>query len=159
MAAKRDKSAKGGGKDKRFDPEKQYDQFPSGEDIGFGRSDGYNELVQINDRRWFNDDALGNPVIRAFIEAWEQEQICISYLQLKSSTRESEWFIHKPHVALAGSEKKTGIAGNAPGLDAGQSIGTFVINHHRTLALRPVRAMVVSDGSTVGQIVHKGDGS
>ena len=84
--------------------------------------------------------------------------MAFSYLQLKSSTSESEWYIHKPHVALSKS-RKSGIAGYAPGFARGQHIGSFVINHHRTLALRPVRAMVVSDGTEVGQIIHKGDGS
>ena len=86
---------------------------------------------------------------------FEKERVAFSYLQLKSSTSESEWFIHKPHIALSRS-RKSGIAGAAPGFEPGQHIGTFVINHHRTLALRPVRTMVVSDGTEVGQIVHKG---
>ena len=156
MAAKRGKSSSGS--DDSFDPEKQYDEFPIGESIGYGRDAGYGELVQINDRKWFTEDAQRDPVINAFLEAFENEQVAFSYLQLKSSTSESEWYIHKPHVALSKS-RKSGIAGTAPGFVRGQHIGTFVINHHRTLALRPVRAMVVSDGTQVGQIVHKGDGS
>ena len=156
MAAKRGKSSSGS--DDSFDPEKQYDEFPTGESIGYGRDAGYGELVQINDRKWFTEDAQRDPVINAFLEAFENEQVAFSYLQLKSSTSESEWYIHKPHVALSKS-RKSGIAGTAPGFVRGQHIGTFVINHHRTLALRPVRAMVVSDGTQVGQIVHKGDGS
>ena len=156
MAAKRGKSSGGGEND--FDPEKKYNEFPSGESIGYGRDAGYGELVQINDRKWFTEEAQRDPVINAFIEAFENDQVAFSYLQLKSSTSESEWYIHKPHVALSKS-RKSGIAGTAPGFVRGQHIGTFVINHHRTLALRPVRAMVVSDGTQVGQIVHKGDGS
>ena len=156
MAAKRGKSSSGGGDG--FDPEKKYDEFPPGESIGFGRDAGYGELVQINDRKWFTEDAQRNPVINAFIEAWEKQQVAFSYLQLKSSTSESEWFIHKPHVALSKS-RKSGIVGTAPGFVRGQHIGTFVINHHRTLAFRPTFSMVVSDGTEVGQIVYKGDGS
>ena len=152
MARKRGKS---GGGDGDFNPEKLYNDFPSGEKIGFGRDAGYGKLEQINDRKWFTEEAQANPVINAFLEAFENEQVAFSYLQLKSSTSESEWFIHKPHIALSKS-RKTGIAGVAPGFDAGQHIGSFVINHHRTLALRPVRAMVVSDGTEVGQIIHKG---
>lgn len=157
MAAKR-KKASGNRGEQEFDPEKLYNDFPTGQSLGYGRDDGYGELVQINQRKWFTDDAQRDPVINAFLEAWEKEQVAFSYLQIKSSSRESEWFIHKPHVALSKS-RKSGIAGSAPGFDAGQHIGTFVINHHRTLAIRPVRAMVVSDGTEVGQIVHKGDGS
>jgi len=152
MARKRGKSGDGDGD---FNPEELYEKFPSGEKIGFGRDAGYGKLEQINDRKWFTEEAQANPVINAFLEAFENEQVAFSYLQLKSSTSESEWFIHKPHIALSKS-RKTGIAGVAPGFDAGQHIGSFVINHHRTLALRPVRAMVVSDGTEVGQIIHKG---
>jgi hypothetical protein len=154
MASKQGKS--GGGK-KRFNPEKLYNDFPSGEDIGFGRDDGYGELRQINKREWFTTEAQSDPVIKAFIEAGEgDEKVTFSYLQLKSSTSESEWFVHKPHLAFSDSDK-TGIGGTVPGFVPGQRIGTYVINHHRTLALRPVRTMVVSDGTEVGQIVHKGD--
>jgi hypothetical protein len=156
MAAKRGKSS--GGDENGFDPEKKYNEFPSGESIGYGRDAGYGELVQINDRKWFTEEAQRDPVINAFLEAFENERVAFSYLQLKSSTSESEWYIHKPHVALSKS-RKSGIAGTAPGFVRGQHIGSFVINHHRTLALRPVRAMVVSDGTEVGQIIHKGDGS
>ena len=156
MAAKRKKA--GGNREEEFDPERKYDEFPKGKTIGFGRDVGYGELVQINQRKWFTEEAQQDPVINAFLEAWEIANVAFSYLQLKSSTSESEWYVHKPHLALSDS-KKTGIAGSAPGFKADQQIGTFVINHHRTLALRPVRAMVVSDGTGVGQIVHKGDGS
>ena len=156
MAAKRGKSGSDG--ENGVDPEELYNRFPSGETIGFGRDAGYGELVQINDRKWFTEEAQRDPVINAFLEAFENEQVAFSYLQLKSSTSESEWFIHKPHIALSKS-RKSGIVGTAPGFARGQHIGSFVINHHRTLALRPVRAMVVSDGTQVGQIVHKGDGS
>jgi hypothetical protein len=151
MARKRAKSS--GGYDD-FNPEKKYEEFPSGESIGYGRDQGYGHLVQINDRKWFTEEAQSNPVINAFLEAFEKADIAYSFLQLKSSTSESEWFIHKPHVALSKS-RKSGIAGVAPGFQPGQHIGTFVINHHRTLAFRVVRAMAVSDGTEVGQIVHK----
>ena len=147
----------GEGKWKDFDPEAEYDRYPSGEEVGFRREDGYGELRQINKREWFTDEAKKDPVIRAFIEAGEGdgERVIFSYLQLKSSTRESEWLIHKPHLAFS-EDDRTGIVGSVPGYEQGQHIGTFVINHERTLALRPVRAMVVSDGTEVGTIVHKG---
>jgi hypothetical protein len=151
MARKRGKSSGG---DDDFNPEPKYDEFPSGESIGFGRDKGFGELVQINQRKWFTEEAQRNPVINAFLEAFEERAIAFSFLQLKSSTSESEWFLHKPHVALSRS-RKSGIAGAAPGFGRGQHIGTFVINHHRTLAFRVVRAMAVSDGTEVGQIVHK----
>ena len=108
MAAKRGKSSGDG--ENGFDPEKKYNEFPSGESIGFGRDAGYGELVQINDRKWFTEEAQRDPVINAFLEAFEYEQVAFSYLQLKSSTSESEWFIHEPHIALSKS-RKSGIAG------------------------------------------------
>jgi hypothetical protein len=153
MARKRAKSSGGGDDD--FNPEEKYDEFPSGESLGYGRRHGFDELVQINQRRWFTEEAQANPVINAFLEAYEEEAVAFSYLQVKSSTSESEWFIHKPDVALS-ENPKSGIAGVAPGFEPGQHIGTFVINHHRTLAFRIVRAMAVSDGTEVGTIVHKG---
>jgi hypothetical protein len=155
MAAKRGKSSGSGGQE-RFNPEKKYDEFPSGASIGFGRDGGYGKLVQVNDRRWFTAEAQRDPVINAFLEAWEKGRVAFSYLQVKSSSSESEWYIHKPHVALSRS-RKSGVAGSPPGFKAGQRIGTYVMNHHRTLALRPVISMVVSDGNEVGQIVYKGN--
>ena len=155
MARKRGKSSDG---EDDFNPEKKYDEFPSGESIGYGRDAGYGEIVHLNDRRWFSEEAQRNPVIGAFLDAWEIDGVAFSYLQLKSSTSESEWFIHKPHVALSKS-RKSGIVGVAPGFEPGQHIGTFVMNHQRTLALRPVHTMMISDGQEAGLFVHKGDGS
>ena len=59
MAAKRGKSSSDG--DTGVDPEELYNEFPSGETIGFGRDAGYGELVQINDRKWFTEDAQRRP--------------------------------------------------------------------------------------------------
>ena len=149
----------GGGGQQEFDPEPLYDEFPPSAELGYGTELGYNRLVQINDRSLFTEAAQADEVINAFLKAWEDEQVAFSFLQVKSSSRESEWFIHKPHLVLAGDTERTGVEGSAPGFVEGQPIGTFVINHQRTLALRPVRAMVVTDGTQAGETIHKGDGS
>jgi hypothetical protein len=132
-----------------------YGQYPSGEDVGYGRDRGYNRIVRINDPKWFTEEAKGDKTIAAFLRAADHG-ICFSYLQLKSSTSELEWYVHKPHEVLAGTAEGSGIDGSVECYEEGQPIATFVVNHERTLALRPVRAMIVSDGGKAGQMIHKG---
>ena len=154
MATKRAKRSKGG--EPEFNPEDKYDEFPPGSKLGFGPSEGYNTFVQLNDRKLFNARALKNPVIRAFLEA----PISVTYAQFKSSTREAEWFIHKPHLAMPGALRAKGIRGKVAKVPAeGAHIQTYVMNHDRTLALRPMRTLVVSDGTETGQVLYKGDGA
>lgn len=145
------------GKWAKFDPEKKYEEFPPGRETGATPRRGYNEFVQLNDRSLFTAEAQANPVINAFLEAYEREQISITYVQLKSSTRESEWFLHKPHLALGPGRRPSGIAGGVARFSEGQPVGTYVINHDRTLAFRPMRALMIADGDQVGQMIHKGD--
>ena len=90
-----DESDSEGGK---FDPDSLYDQFPSGETDGFGTDQGYNTIIQLNDPTLFTEEAQSNPVIKEFLAA----PFSVSYVQLKSSHREAEWYIHKPHLAFAG---------------------------------------------------------
>ena len=154
MQSRRGKA--GGEQPPEFDPETKYDEFPPGEGLGFGPNEGYNTFVRLNDRRLFTEEALENPVIRAFVNL----PITVTYAQFKSSTRESEWFIHKPHLAMPGKLRRKGILGKVAGVPAeGARIGTYVINHDRTLALRPMSTLVVSDGTQTGQMIYKGDGS
>src|SRR3954466_11282446 len=75
-----------------------YDQFPSGETDRFGTNEGYNTIIQLNDPGLFTEEARNNPVISEFLAA----PFSVSYVQLKSSHREAEWYIHKPHLAFAG---------------------------------------------------------
>lgn len=140
--------------DDGFDPEALYDQFPRGADAGFGPAEGYNRFVRLNDPSLFTDEARADPVIAEFLDA----PFSVTYVQFKSSYRESEYFIHKPHLAMSGQVE--GIEGSIDGFPANNPhIGTYVINHDRTLAWRVTRSLVIEDGAQAGQIIHKEDGS
>ena len=133
-----------------FNEDDLYDRFPDGASQGFGPAQGFDTWVRINDESLFTPEALENPAIRAFVDA----PIVVTYAQFKSSHRESEYFIHKPVRAMTGGV--AGIEGSVTGISGeGPGIGTFVINHERTLARHITRSLVISDGGTAGQILHK----
>lgn len=133
-----------------FDPNGLYDQFPDGASQGYGPGQGFNAFVQLNDPDLFTDEARRNPVIHEFLNA----PFSVTYVQFKSSTREAEYFVHKPHLAMAGAVE--GIAGRVARFPAGSPrIGTFVINHDATLAKSIMRALVIEDGDQAGSMVHK----
>ena len=132
-----------------FDEEAKYDEFPRGGDEGFGTEQGFNTWVRINDARWFTEEALADPTIRAFTEA----PFAVSYSQFKSSHREAEWFIHKPHKAMTGQVE--GIKGVVEGYPEDAAISTFVMNHEETLAIHITRSLTVADGSMAAQVIHK----
>jgi hypothetical protein len=147
----------GGGSAEAFDPENEYDHFPPGEALDAGGDAGFGEIVQLNLRSWFTADAQANSVIDAFLRAFEEEGVTFSYLQLKSSSRESEWLIHKPHLILPGGHDRSGIRGKVEGYREGTPISSFVVNHQRTLAFRPTRTLMVTDGEATGMMIHKGE--
>jgi hypothetical protein len=133
-----------------FDPDQLYDQFPSGDSDGFGPDQGYNTIIQLNDASLFTEEAQGNPVIKEFLAA----PFSVSYVQLKSSHREAEWYIHKPHLAFAGQVE--GIQGGVAGFpETDQRVGTYVMNHELTLAKSIMRALIIEDGAQAGQMIHK----
>jgi hypothetical protein len=133
-----------------FDPNDLYDQFPDGASQGYGPQQGFNAFIQLNDPDLFTDEARRNPVIQEFLSA----PFSVTYVQFKSSTREAEYFVHKPHLAMAGVVN--GIAGSVARFpDANPRIGTFVINHDATLAKSIMRALVIEDGNQAGSMVHK----
>jgi len=133
-----------------FDPESVYDEFPRGDENGYGPDQGYNSIVLLNDPTLFTEAAQENPVIREFLSA----PFSVSYVQLKSSFREAEWYIHKPHLAFSGQVE--GIEGKVESFpESDQHIGTFVINHDFTLARSIMRALIVEDGAQAGQMIHK----
>ncbi len=137
---------------KPFNEEEMYDQFPRGSTVDSGPAQGFNTFKRINDESLFTAEALADPAIRAFVDA----PFSVTYLQLKSSTREAEWFLHKPHLAMAGKVK--GIKGSVSGFRADDPhIGTYVINHERTLAWKITRSLILGDGAKAGQIIHKQD--
>ncbi len=129
--------------------ERLYDQFPRGDENDFGPEQGFNTWVRVNDEGLFTEEALANPAIRAFVDA----PFSVNYAQFKSSHREAEWFIHKPHKAMSGQVE--GIQGSVADLPEEPRISTLVLNHERSLAWRITRSMVVEDGAVAGQIIHK----
>lgn len=151
-----------------FNPDDLYDQYPSGEELGYGRDQGYNGYFKLNDRALFREELLdpGSPDYRpdlaAFVRLGEEPTdddpfppISVNVAQFKSSTREWEWALHKPHLAMAGE---------VPGIDSGidnfpapdeARIGTFFINHDRTLAIRKLSVVAIEDGAQCGQMIYK----
>ncbi|MGH2402290.1 MAG: hypothetical protein ACRDE6_06225, partial [Candidatus Limnocylindria bacterium] len=133
--------ATNGGND--FDENELYQQFPEGRDQGYGTEQGFNTYFRLNDVELFKPEALEqHPALREFVESGEK--ISISWAQSKSSTRESEWMLHKPHLTMdVANQKRVGglpadldIAGSVdryPGADKAQ-ISTFIINHEMTMA-------------------------
>ena len=138
-----------------FNEDELYDQFPAGADDPegpFGPEQGFNTWARVNDRSLFTEQALENPAIAAFVDA----PIDVTYAQFKSSHRETEYFIHKPHSAMTG--KVTGIEGTVQyisGDDPSTRLPTLVVNHERTLAKHILRAIAITDAGTAGQILHK----
>ena len=137
---------------KEFNEDDLYDQFPAGESDGSGHEQGFNSWTRINDESLFTAEALEIPAVRAFVDA----PFTVTFAQFKSSHRESEYFIHKPHLAMTG--QVGGIDGTVEhisGEDPRTGIATLVINHERTLAVHITRSIVITDSGTAGQIIHK----
>jgi len=140
MATKRD-----GG----FDENEAYDRFPAGAELGYGPDQGYNVKRRLNDERLFTEEALADPVIREFVDL--PYDVC--YLQTKSSTREAEWFLHKPHLVLSGE---------VPGFDVrdgrfhdpGHIVSLF-LNHERTMARWKQSVILTQDGNATGSASYK----
>jgi hypothetical protein len=133
--------------------EEIYDEaFPKGDDEGFGIEQGFNRFVRINDPKLFTAAAKRDKTVQAFLEA----PFSVNYAQFKSSHRESEWYIHKPHRVMAGEiDRIEGVEG----FPQDPNIVTLVLNHHMTLARFITRSVSVVDeeGKTVGKIDHKED--
>ncbi|HYN47978.1 MAG TPA: hypothetical protein VER83_03880 [Candidatus Nanopelagicales bacterium] len=139
-------------RDPAFNEDELYDQFPAGASEGFGPREGFNTWIRVNDASLFTAEALADPAIRAFVEA----PFAVTFAQFKSSHRESEYFVHKPHLAMTG--QVDGIEGAVEGLsgdDPRTPIATLVFNHERTLARLITRSIVISDGGVAGQIIAK----
>ncbi len=136
--------------EREFNEDDLYDQFPAGESDGSGHAQGFNTWTRINDESLFTSEALKIPSVRAFVDA----PFSVTYAQFKSSHRETEYFIHKPHLAMTGHvDGIDGLVEHISGEDP--RIATFVVNHERTLARFITRSLVISDDGTAGQIIHK----
>lgn len=147
--------------DGSFDEEAAYNEFPSGEELGYGPAKGFNVKRRLNDARLFTEEALADPVIREFVEL----PFDVSFLQTKSSTREAEWFIHKPHVVLTRNTKSTeppkptydGIDVSDGRFDHPGHITTLMVNHERTMARWKQSVIITQDGTDTASIVYKQD--
>jgi hypothetical protein len=135
-----------------FNENDMYDRFPRGDETGFGPAEGFNTWVRINDAQLFTEAALGDPAVRAFVDAPFE----VNYAQFKSSQRETEYFIHKPVEAMTGQvEGIGGTVGSISGEGHDPTIATLVVNHERSLAFRITRSLVISGDGTAGQMIHK----
>lgn len=153
------------------EPENElYDQFPEGKtlpgDDRAGTDEGFNTYVQINVESLFTEEALAIPAVRAFVDT--AENISISFATFKSSTRESEWAIHKPGRTFdADNRKGPGDGGRLPAdIDikgrvdkypgpATANISTLIINHDNSLARWKQSIIVMEDGAQAGQMIYK----
>jgi len=136
--------------DKPFNEDALYNSFPDGADNEYGPAEGFNVFKKLNDESLFTPDARADPVIQAFLEA----PFSVTFAQFKSSTRESEWALHKPHLAMAG--EVAGIRGPVDRFPAeNPHIGTYLINHDRTMARWKWSVVVIEDGAQAGQMVYK----
>lgn len=134
-----------------FDENEAYDRFPAGADLGYGPEQGFNVKRRLNDASLFTEEALADPVIREFVNL----PFDVSFLQTKSSSREAEWLIHKPHLVLAG--KAGGIDVSDGRFDHPGHITTLMINHERTMARWKQSVIMTQDGSDTASIVYKQD--
>lgn len=75
--------------------------------------------------------------------------------KFESSTREAEIFIHDPIATLGGEADGITSAMAADELPPDPYITTIVINHHRTLAYRIIRATAMVDDESIGITIHK----
>jgi hypothetical protein len=150
-------SVKGSYEADDLDPNELYDQFPRGDEHGFGPAEGYNAWVRLNDPALFTEEARRDPVIDAFLNA----PYSVNFGRFKSSHRETEYLIHKPADAMTG--RVEGIQGRVDGmpvpdvdaLPGEPNIATLIINHERSLAKRITHSIVVEDGKLAGQLIYK----
>lgn len=140
-------------------PDDHYDEYPEYEDLpddqksdDDGPIDSFNAYRRLNDPNLFTDEARADPVVAAFLEA----PFSVTFAKFKSSTRQSEWAIHKPHLAMAGQVE--GIEGRVDGFPENPEdarIGTFIVNHENTLGVRKLFVIVLEDGLQCGQMIYK----
>jgi hypothetical protein len=133
-----------------FDPDERYDSFPRGAERGYGPKEGFARWVRVNDPALFTAEALDDPTVRAFVDA----PFTVNYAQFKSSTREAEYFIHKPVRAMSGGVE--GIEGTVAGFPSDEPrLATLVVNHERSLAIHIHRSITIEDRHVAGQMIHK----
>jgi hypothetical protein len=126
-----------------------YDRFPAGADGRYGPEQGFNVKRRLNDASLFTEAALADPVIAEFVSL--PYDVC--YLQTKSSTREAEWLLHKPHLVLAGEVDGIDVSDGRfhhPG-----HIVSLFLNHERTMARWKQSVVLSEDGTGTGALYYK----
>jgi hypothetical protein len=144
----------------------RYNEFPASAEEGFGTAQGYNTYLKLNDPDLFDPAKVQeSKALQRFLQT--RHEISISFVAWKSSTRESEWALHKPHLTMdktAAAERPdaVGLEGidiegsvdKYPGPNAAR-ISTFVINHDATLARLKQSVIVMENGQQAGQMIYK----
>lgn len=130
-----------------------YEAFDRGDATEYGPDQGFNTWIRLDDPELFTEDAKANPVIGGLLDA----PFKLYFVQFKSSTREAEYFVHTPLATLG--DQVEGIAGD-PDVPPDAHLMTLVMNHHRTLAYKIMRATAMVErsdnpGTEVGLTIHK----
>ena len=129
-----------------------------------GHEPGDYTRFPVNDTPGFN---RWEPVeIPAFGPEEFEQPFQVHSIVLKSSSRQSEIFIHDPIRALTGSSKGNatweddGFLGSPLIQDEDTRINSVVLRHERTLEHMVVRSLaIVDDDGSVTLITHKHEGS
>ena len=81
--------------------------------------------------------------------------------KFESSSREAEIFLHDPVSTLVDGtvDGITSAIADAAELPATPYVTTLVMNHHRRLDYRVIRATAMVDDEAIGITIHKEDGS
>lgn len=81
--------------------------------------------------------------------------------KFESSSREAEIFLHDPVSTLVDGASRgiTSAIRDRSDLPESPHVATMVINHHRRLDLRVIRATALVDDESIGITIHKEDGS
>lgn len=119
-----------------YDPPPQFEPY---------EREGYN--------RW---DDITPPVFEDD-ETPREQRIRLLAAKFESSSREAEIFLHDPIATLVDGESKGigSVIRDRSELPPDPYITTLVINHHRTLAKKIIRATALIDDESIGITIHK----
>ncbi len=137
------------------DEDKLYDASPTASQSGYGPEQGFNSYRAAQRPDLFTEEAKKHPAIREFLDA----PFSVSFMQFKSSTREAEYFIHKPHRAMSGHVD--GIVGSVERLLAEGAAHRHLRHQPRrdAGALDHARSLAIEDGAQSGAIDPQADGA
>ena len=94
-------------------------------------------------------------------ETPSERKVRLFAAKFKSSSREAEIFLHDPVSSLVNGtvEGITSAIEDASDLPRDAYVSTLVINHHRRLDYRVIKATAMVDDEAIGITIHKEDGS